>query len=292
MQAQPSHADPTAVGGQRVVACIIDRGLGFVLYVAMFIALSKPIPAIYGNNSYNYCSGQSMCQNFGSRYVSGGSAGVIILVQLAYLIGVFVLQRGITGRTLGMNAFGLVTVNEQGQPLGPGMALVRSLAGIVDYIPCCFPLVGTITIFTTKGHRRVGDMAAKSFVVPRSYAGQPIFVPGITGPAYGASPYAAAVRPAVHPALRAAALHAAHRPAVRAANRPGAARPRRVPRRDPGATPGRGLTPSDTRAGSGCPVDPTQPQWDPARNAYIQWDPAGQRWMQFDQATQQWRPIS
>ena len=41
----PSQTDPTAVGGQRVVACIIDRGLGFVLYVVMFVALSKPIPA-------------------------------------------------------------------------------------------------------------------------------------------------------------------------------------------------------------------------------------------------------
>jgi hypothetical protein len=39
-------------------------------------------------------------------------------------------------------------------------------------------------------------------------------------------------------------------------------------------------------------ADPTQPQWDPARNAYIQWDPDGQRWMQYDDATQQWRPIS
>ena len=39
-------------------------------------------------------------------------------------------------------------------------------------------------------------------------------------------------------------------------------------------------------------ADPTQPQWDAARNAYIQWDPVGQRWMQFDQATQQWGPIS
>ncbi len=204
-----------------------------------------------------------------------------MLVQLAYLIGVFVLQRGITGRTLGMNAFGLVTVNEQGQPLGPGMALVRSLAGIVDYFPCCFPLVGTITIFTTTGHRRVGDMAAKSFVVARAYAGQPIFVPGLHRPCLRRESLRPALRPAVPPHGQPYA--AAHEPSRTQPPDPGAARRGRVPRRPPPhrRPPGRRRPPP-------APVDPTQPQWDPARNAYIQWDPAGQRWMQFDQATQQW----
>jgi uncharacterized RDD family membrane protein YckC len=291
VQAYPSQTDPTAVGGQRVVACIIDRGLGFVLYVVMFLALSKPIPSIFGNNSYNYCSGQSMCQNFGSRYVSGGSAGAIILVQLAYLIGVFILQRGITGRTLGMNAFGLVTVNEQGQPIGPGMALVRSFAGIVDYIPCCFPLVGTITIFTTTGHRRVGDMAAKSFVVPRSYAGQPIFVPGITGPAYGTSPYAQPYgqQPYGQPYGQQPYVAPTTQPYAPPTSQPG-----QPDQPGQGGFPGAAADapPPPTATPPPAPVDPTQPQWDPARNAYIQWDPAGQRWMQFDQATQQWRGIS
>jgi uncharacterized RDD family membrane protein YckC len=35
-----------------------------------------------------------------------------------------------------------------------------------------------------------------------------------------------------------------------------------------------------------------QPQWDPARKAYLQWDPRHQHWLQFDDTTQEWRPIS
>jgi hypothetical protein len=34
-----------------------------------------------------------------------------------------------------------------------------------------------------------------------------------------------------------------------------------------------------------------QPQWDPARKAYLQWDPRKQVWLQFDDADGEWRPI-
>jgi hypothetical protein len=34
-----------------------------------------------------------------------------------------------------------------------------------------------------------------------------------------------------------------------------------------------------------------QPQWDPARQAYLQWDPRKQVWLQFDDDAGEWRPI-
>ena len=34
-----------------------------------------------------------------------------------------------------------------------------------------------------------------------------------------------------------------------------------------------------------------QPQWDPARQAYLQWDPRKQQWLQFDDAAGEWHPI-
>jgi uncharacterized RDD family membrane protein YckC len=277
VQAYPGASDPTAVGGKRIVACIIDRGLGLVLYVVMFFVLSKPVPTIvtYGNN-YDYCAGRSFCQNFGNRYLSGGALTLVVVVQLAYLIGVFVLQRGLTGRTLGMDALGIVTVDAQGRPLGPGKALVRSVAGIVDYLPCCFPLVGTITIFTTTGHRRVGDMAASSFVVPRANAGQPVVVPGLTPmPMATYDPSTMSVAP---PWSAPGMAPTSPTPVV---TPPTAAAPPTAPDAPSVATDPPPAAP-----------DPTQPQWDAARGAYIQWDPAGQRWMQFDQTTQQWGPIS
>jgi RDD family len=187
------------------------------------------------------------------------------LVGLAYVLGVFALLRGITGRTPGTAALGLTTVNEQGEPIGVGWALVRMIAGLVDWFPYCIPgLVGLILVLTTRGHRRVGDMAAKSFVVGKDRAGQPVVVPGLSPVSPPVPAPAAPVPP--------------------------------VPLGPPVSTPTTPTTSTTSTAtmAPGPPVappDPTQPQWDTDRQAYIQWDPVGQRWMQFDQASQQWGPI-
>ena len=189
--------DPTDVAGRRVVAALIDVGIGWIIYLVLFFLLADSVPQYSGyyGATVDACAGRGVCSNIGDYYVSGGSAVLLWIVTLVYLVGVFVVQRGLTGKTLGTIALGLVTVNEQGRPLGPGYALMRSVAGIVDYLPCCLPLVGIITIFTTKGHRRVGDMAAKSYVVDKVHAGQPIVVPGVTaatggpyGQPYGGAP--------------------------------------------------------------------------------------------------------
>ena len=34
-----------------------------------------------------------------------------------------------------------------------------------------------------------------------------------------------------------------------------------------------------------------QPQWDPARQAYLQWHPGKQKWLQFDEPSGEWRSI-
>jgi hypothetical protein len=44
----------------------------------------------------------------------------------------------------------------------------------------CAGLVGFIVALTSRGHRRVGDMAAKTFVVGGQYMGYPVAVPGMT----------------------------------------------------------------------------------------------------------------
>ena len=410
MSAYQAPIDPTNVALKRIVSVVVDVGIAWVIYAILFAAFSKPNVEFFNsfNSSVNACGGASFCSSFGSRHVSGGTALLIWAVYWGYMVGVFVLQRGLTGKTLGTMAMGIVTVNEQGKPIGIGYALLRSVAGIVDYIPCCFPIVGTVTIFATKGHRRVGDMAGKSFVIDKAYAGQPVVVPGVTAPAapggpyaqpYGAAPYPGAPGPApypgqppyppqpqpgygeqpqypgqpqVQPGYGAAPQYPAQpqygtpdpvayqQPPPAAA--PGTGWPAPAPATPstegsgwgaPGATdapaaapsppaetapvePAPVETPPDNPAATPPPVaaapvtppetppatapetveptapatpeptvapapaaaspelaaDPTQPQWDPARNAYIQWDPDGQRWLQYDDAAQQWRPIS
>lgn len=180
--------DPTRVGGRRLVACAIDVGLGVVLYVVLFILLSQKAPvATWVGHTTNICAGRRFnCATFGHRYIDGGRRAVMQFVVLAYLVGVFVIQRGLTGSTLGTRALGIATVGHDGEPIGPARALWRSVAGIVDYLPCCLPIVGIVTIFATTGHRRVGDLAARSVVVDRRHVGAPILVPGLdTGVAAG-----------------------------------------------------------------------------------------------------------
>lgn len=105
-------------------------------------------------------------------------------VVLVYGVAVLVLWQGLSGRTVGKALAGLRTVDENGQGPGIGKALVRTLLWIVDSQPCGLPLVGLATGLTSTGHRRVGDMAAKTYVVRKTDAGRPVIVPGAT-PTYG-----------------------------------------------------------------------------------------------------------
>ncbi|HVN52426.1 MAG TPA: RDD family protein [Acidimicrobiales bacterium] len=256
----PPH-DPTAVGGRRIAAAVIDVGLGWVIWFVIFFALSKRAPGYL--QLRDVCPTRS-CMNVGHRYVTDGGRLVVWGAFWLYLFLTCVVQRGLTGRTLGTSILDITTVDADGQPLGVGMALVRSLAGAVDYLPCCFPVVGFVMVLIGS-HRRVGDLAARSYVVRREDAGRPLAIAGAPPPAPPAPPPAPGPTPGPTPS-------------------PGPAFPGDAASVAPPATP--------PTVEASTPPDPTQPQWDPARNAYIQWDPVGRRWMQFDQATQTWQVMS
>src|SRR3546814_18146228 len=81
-----------------------------------------------------------------------------------------------------MCALPIGVVGEDGRAPGLGKALLRWVLWVLDGFPYVLPLVGGIVALTTVGHRRVGDMAAKTFVVDRGAMGSPIVVPGLTAP--------------------------------------------------------------------------------------------------------------
>jgi hypothetical protein len=134
---------------------------------------------------------------------------------------------------------------------------------IVDGQPLGLPLVALITGASTKGHRRVGDMVAKTFVVNKSQVGTVPHVPGLTDPA-GGVPGAYAPPPPGDWAPPAAAVPPA--PAAPAA------------------------TVADIPGTSSDGID--APKWDAERGAYIQWDKENQVWMRYDDATSQWTRLS
>jgi len=232
----------------------IDIGILWAFSATFWVFASREAPT--GLSRFGGpCEGRGLCTNVNDRYVQGWPMVALTLVWVAYLVGVFVVQRGLTGRTVGTMLTGVVVVGDDGRPLGVGKGLLRSVAGVVDYLPCCLPIVGVVTILASPGHRRVGDMAADSYVVDDEWFGRPIEPPGLLPPPTTAPP------PDRYPA----------QPPI-----PPAARPPVAPAA-PAAPPA-----------SPAPPEPG-PVWDPDRRAYLQWDPARAQWLQFDQATGEWQ---
>jgi uncharacterized RDD family membrane protein YckC len=259
--------DPTAVFGRRVLAAVID---GVVVLVPGGAIASSQMEYItrdrVGAGFNDFCDDfmeqeGGTCLQLGDRaYFNEDevSLGNLAFIGLAFLL--FVIIQGLTGWTIGKLVTGLRTVKEDGSVVGIGKAFVRWLLWVVDGLPC-LGLVGGITALTTKGHRRIGDMAAKTFVVQASAAGSPIVVPGLTAAPTGFTPTTNA-GPGVPGGW-------------------GAPPPAGAPQA--WGAPSTSAPPSAPSA--------TGPQWDAARGTYIQWDPAQGRWLQWDEGTRTWVPI-
>jgi uncharacterized RDD family membrane protein YckC len=259
---QPAQTDPTTVIGRRVLAALIDAALVLVPLIALVTASLEYLP-----ESRLDRPAEEFCDDFmddgGSRlcfdmtdvddrvYFTEGVSGAVTAGFWLIPPILFVLLQGLTGWTPGKLVSGIRVVRDDGRPPGMLKALVRWLLWVVDGFPYFLPLVGFITALTTVGHRRVGDMAASTYVVRSSAAGRPVVVPGLTAPAppqgYASGVPWATTAPA------------------------------------PAADVGWGAPPSPTP-----PPAPPGPQWDEARGTYIQWDPAQGAWLQWDEPTQAW----
>jgi hypothetical protein len=190
-QAMP---DPTAVVGRRVLATIVD-GLVIVVPAAAVAAAELDLQYLDEDeigvsvstfcDTYDNQDSSYVCVHAGDRVYFSDQAPTLgaptgLLISLLMLV---VLQ-GLTGWTIGKAITGIRAVREDGRAPGLGRAALRWLLLIVDSFPWCVPLLGFILVVTNKGHRRVGDMAAHTFVVSKAAMGQPVVVPGLT-PAAG-----------------------------------------------------------------------------------------------------------
>jgi uncharacterized RDD family membrane protein YckC len=194
-------ADPTAVVGRRIGAYVINSViLGAALFLGTSLAdfKSEDIPAGFEDSlgGRSVCdviqedSSISQCFELNDTvYYSDSSAAAVTFWAPWLIVAVVnhVVIAGVAGGSIGKLAVGLrVVKKDTGQIAGIGPAIIRSLLWIVDAAPWCFPLVGLVTMLTTKGHRRVGDMAAGTLVVMKDAVGRPPVVPGLTSPAMAA----------------------------------------------------------------------------------------------------------
>lgn len=192
-----ASADPTAVIGRRIGGWVVD----FLLYslIMAFFAPTplSPLAEYYDTDEQPGISCEdvqdlndvSSCLEIGDRlyFTETGDAAIQFVVFVAVVLLYSALQ-GATGVTPGKAVFGIKVVDEQGRRPGFGKSLLRTVLWVIDLFPWCIPgLLGFITGLTTKGHRRVGDMAAKTFVVGKAHDG-PVHVPGLATAATGGYP--------------------------------------------------------------------------------------------------------
>jgi hypothetical protein len=257
--------------GRRFFAALLD----FIIYGGAYaMAFSRLALFVRTNGVSDACSqlkangtDAATCFQLNDRayFLGSSDTRTLTLLSLAWFVAIYVILQGVTGATPGKALAGIRVVRQDGAAPGMGRALVRSLMWIVDAQPCGLPLVGFITAVSSKGHRRVGDMAAQTFVVLSEAAGHPVTVGTVAAPPTYGQPWT-----------------------------PGAAYPAAYPTAPPGSPP--------VMPPPGAPAPPImqQPvaappasaaQWDAARGTYILWEPARQVWLQWDAAISSWVPI-
>ncbi len=310
-------ADPTNVLGRRIGAYFIDGFLLAVILLAFLIPSFNDKAVDLPASQYDCAIGESgfsrtfdgrtritegLCLEWGDDTLKVLSeddfVSVITQFWVIYAIiqiGNLILLQGLTGASVGKHLVGLRVVRSDGRTAHIGWNALRTLLLQVDTL-CC-GILGIVLAATTKGHRRLGDMAAGTFVIGKDHVGQPVLIPGLnatwggqggpgyTPPSYGGGttgwstgatpPQSGYGSPSTPPTPGTWGAPATGADAPMSPTSPPAGPPTTPPPGGVGASPG-----ADA------------PSWDAARNAYIQYDRELAAWMQWDDAAGEWKPIS
>ncbi|MFN8121855.1 MAG: RDD family protein [Thermoleophilia bacterium] len=176
MTASASH-DPTAVGGRRMLAALIDLALFIPAGWLVFRLMAERVDAD-GCSSYNDAANNLCVGIQGDTYVVAGGKGwlylgIIVLLWLAYH-GVVQAVGGTAGKLL----LGLRVVDRSGSRATLPQCLLRSVTLGVAWLVtgvgfAVAALVGAILVLSSRDHRRVGDRLAKTYVVRTADVGRP-----------------------------------------------------------------------------------------------------------------------
>lgn len=302
--------DPTRVLARRTLAWILDVLLFDAAFLATIVVFGQRFTgtAIAAEPAgFRFESGDATL--WFPKDVPGLGDSVLVVPGDKFWLAValfwvvllldWVLVQGLSGVTFGKALTGVRCVTRTRHKPGIGRALLRTLLWVIDLIQIVLPL-GFILATFTKGHRRVGDMAAGTFVVDRRFAarlrdaaedGRSERIPADEVHLDGLEttdderPFADLAGDAGDPSVfapgaGAAAATAAAASADGPAGRPGApAEPAIVSRPTPETAPAR------------APERSTDPVWNDDLGTYIRWEPSVERWIGWDEANQKWRAI-
>ncbi len=303
----PVAADPTAVFGRRCFAYVIDFLILFVVGVIAVFSMATleevddPVLATQICEHYEALDNGDVCVDLDSAVFVFEAGGFKTLLWLTLAIAVLnsVVIPSITGGSLGKLAVGVRVVEKNTfRKAGFGRQLLRWILLIADSFPwiVIVPLTGLILGLASKGHRRVGDFAAKTLVVDKRHVGRPTRIPGVnevagpttTVPGLWDPPVQPppAQPPATEPTPSAPMAEQAPATADPAPAAPAAAEPQIGDAAESAPTPQASYRAEAQQPG----VD--APMWDEARDTYIQWDPELEAWMEWSESGGRWIPIS
>ena len=180
-----ARRDPTAVLGRRYGAFFIDLAICLVAFSLLFFPFATErtaaetlrLPGCHRSSSDSSrveCDNRAIIQLDDTVYEANG--GVFALLAVLFTFVYFGVVEGFFGGSLGKQMTGIRVVTPAGLRIGLWRSAVRWLLFLVDG-PLSLFLCGIITSAVSKGHRRVGDMAADSYVVHRDDAGRPLSLP-------------------------------------------------------------------------------------------------------------------
>lgn len=140
---------PLAGIGSRFIALLIDTliwGAG-LLVLGILAWLFRPAMQAFSNLSYQW------------------TVAIVTLIMFLLNWGYFTLFEAFwNGRTPGKHVAKIRVIQRSGRPIGIFESMARNFVRYVDQIPF-FYAVGVITMFVTRQHQRLGDLAAGTLVV-------------------------------------------------------------------------------------------------------------------------------
>ena len=155
----------TNVIGRRIGAWIVDLLIWLAVLAALFFALAKRTTGIAPSTGIDY----NLTVNETTYYVAGTRGTLLTLLLVGVGLLLTVLLPTLTGATIGKFATGVRVAGPDGRaPAGLGRNLLRQLLWVIDGFPYFLPcLVGLTVMLLGDEDRRVGDMAAGTYVVRR-----------------------------------------------------------------------------------------------------------------------------
>ena len=187
--------DPTAVMGRRIGAFFIDAAVALFAFGLIFVPLATKrtinetldLPGCHrklDDSSQIECDNRQVVRIGDTVYEADG--GPTFGLDLVFSFAYFAALPALTGVTLGKLLTGIRVVDRAGIKAGLGKSTVRWLVFAVDG-PFSLFLCGLLTSLLSKGHRRLGDMAAGTYVVAAGSGGQPPRLPSAV-PVYATAP--------------------------------------------------------------------------------------------------------